>query len=256
MKEQKYEIDFYEKIGNWDFSDINCETEKLSNWDFYEKIRENSNEKSLCLDLGTGGGEKVLQYYPKVQMIIATDLSKKMIETAKKNAKNHPEKIVKFAQMSNLEITFPNEIFDLVSARHTIIEAKQIYDVLNDDGVLVIEGIDRKDCWSLKEMFGRGQGFHDEISIAQKDYEDLKKAGFSEIQKVEIYENEYYKTKEDLLALLLKTPILDDISEFSTEAWQHTKKIENEIFDKYVKQNKTQRGIRLERVLYGIVAKK
>ena len=29
----------------------------------------------------------------------------------------------------------------------------------------------------------------------------------------QLYEREYYKTKEDLLALLLKTPILNDFSE-------------------------------------------
>ena len=82
MKELKY----YEEIGNWNFSDIKYKTEKLTNWDFYEKIREYSNEKSLCLDIGTGGGEKVLANYPDVGMIIATDFSKEMIKTAKENS--------------------------------------------------------------------------------------------------------------------------------------------------------------------------
>lgn len=70
---QEKELNYYEKIGNWDFSQIKYETEKLNNWEFYEKIKENTDEKSLCLDLGVGGGEKVLKYYPNVRMIIATD---------------------------------------------------------------------------------------------------------------------------------------------------------------------------------------
>ena len=70
------EKEYYEKRGNWDFSEIKCITEKLTNWDYFEKIKENSNEKSLCLDLGTGGGENVLKNYPKVGMIIGTDFSK------------------------------------------------------------------------------------------------------------------------------------------------------------------------------------
>ena len=89
---QKSELNYYEKIGNWDFSQIKRKTEKLTTWDFYEKIKENTNEKSLCLDLGTGGGERVLRDYPEVGMIIATDFSDEMIKTAKKNAKKYSNK--------------------------------------------------------------------------------------------------------------------------------------------------------------------
>ena len=41
---QKSELNYYEKIGNWDFSQIKCKTEKLTTWDFYEKIKENNKE--------------------------------------------------------------------------------------------------------------------------------------------------------------------------------------------------------------------
>lgn len=253
---QKSELKYYERIGNWDFSDIKCKTEKLTNWDFYEKIKENTNEKSLCLDLGTGGGEKVLKRYTNVGMIIATDFSKEMIKTAKENAKNYPNKNVKFVQMNNLNMKFPEGIFDLISARHTIINAQQIYNVLNEKGTLVIEGVDKKDCWELKQIFGRGQAYNDEISISEKDYNDIKGAGFSKIEKVEILENEYYETEEDLLALLLKAPILDDFSEINENDFENKPVIEKELFDEYVKKYKTEKGILLERVLYGIVAKK
>ena len=77
---QENELNQYEKIGNWDFSQIKCKTENLTNWNYWDKIKENTNEKSLCLDLGTGGGEKVLNEYPDVGMVIATDFSKNMKE--------------------------------------------------------------------------------------------------------------------------------------------------------------------------------
>ena len=62
-------------------------------------------------------------------------------------------KNIKFACMDNLHMTFPNEIFDLISARHTIINAKQIYDCLVPGGTIVIRGVDKKDCWEIKELF-------------------------------------------------------------------------------------------------------
>lgn len=253
---QQNELKYYENLGNWDFSKIKYKTEKITNLDFYEKIKENTNENSLCLDIGTGGGEKVLKYYPNVGMIIATDFSKEMIKTAKENAKKYSNKKVKFAYMDNLKMNFPNELFDLISARHTVINAKQIYDSLKEKGVLIIEGIDKKDCWDLKELFKRGQAFKDKISIAEQDYNDLKEAGFSKIDAIEIYENEYYETEEDLMALLLKVPIIDDFSEINNENFVHQTVIEKELFDEYVRRNKTEKGILLKRVLYGIVATK
>ena len=132
-------------------------------------------------------------------MIIATDFSEEMIKTAKKNAKNYPNKRVKFAKMNNLEMKFPKETFDLISARHTIIDAKQIHDCLVPGGSVVIRGVDKKDCWEIKELFGRGQAYNDEIAISEKDYLDLKEAGFNIVEKVEILQNEYYETEEDLL---------------------------------------------------------
>ena len=184
IRMQESELKYYERIGNWDFSQIKCKTENLTNWDFYEKIRENSDEKSLCLDLGTGGGEKVLKSYPDVGMVIATDFSEEMIKTAKENGKKYADKKVKFTKMNNLEMNFPKETFDLISARHTIINAKQIYDCLVAGGTIVIRGVDKKDCWEIKELFGRGQAYNDEIAISEKDYLDLKEAGFKNIERV------------------------------------------------------------------------
>ena len=85
--------------------------------------------------------EAFLKYYPKVRMIIATDFSKEMVYTAKENAKKYPEKNVKFGVMDNLIMNFPNDLFDLVSARHTKINAKGVYDCLTNGGAIVIAGV-------------------------------------------------------------------------------------------------------------------
>lgn len=256
------ELNYYEEIANWDFSYIKYQTERELTWEFYDQIRKHTNTNSLCLDIGTGGGEKVLTRYPEVGMLIATDFSEEMIKTANQNLQKHlienqnKNKKVKFVQMDNLNMTFPANLFDLVSARHTVINAKQIYETLKPGGVLIIEGVDKEDCWELKELFGRGQAYNDEVAISDKDFQDIKSAGFTEIEKVEIFEDEYYETEDDLMALLLKTPILDDFSEEAENDFVHRKVIEKDLFDAYVKQYKTDKGIWLKRKLYGIVAKK
>lgn len=253
---QELEYKRYEEIGNWNFSDIKYTVEQDGSWDFYKEISKYSNKNSLILDLGTGGGENALSKMPDAAMIIATDFSPKMIETANKNKESYPNKNIKFATMNNLNMNFPNNLFDIITARHTIIDAYQIYNCLSNKGILIIEGVDKYDCWELKKIFNRGQAFNDNISISQKDYNDLKKAGFSEINLQEIVQYEYYKTENDLLALLLKTPILDDFSKLYTSNNTHKNQIEKDLFNKYVSTHTTDKGIVLKRILYGIIAKK
>ncbi|MBO4815913.1 MAG: methyltransferase domain-containing protein [Clostridia bacterium] len=245
----------YEELGNWDFSNINLIEEHENNWDMYEEIKKNSNEKSLVLDLGTGGGQKVFSKMPKnIGMVIGTDLSPKMIETAQENLIKHPEVKAKFLVMNNLKLEFPDGLFDIVSARHTVINAKEIYRVLNEKGVLILRGVDKYDCWELKELFGGGQCFNDKVAISKQEFEDIKNAGFKKVQLIELKANEYYKTKDDLFALLLKVPILDGFSvKLRNEEILNTNM---DLFEKYVKQNTTPKGILLKRVYYGIIATK
>lgn len=104
-------------------------------------------------------------------------------------------------------------------------------------------------------MFGRGQAYRDTKPISLIDYEAIMDAGFKDVELIPLHVIEYYRTKEDLYALLVKTPILDDFSEEVYKEYER-KPIEKEIFEKYVNENTTERGIKLIRRYYGIIAKK
>ena len=246
----KNEIKRYDEQGNWDFSKLNIVTEYETNWDMYEEVKKYSDEKSLILDLGTAAGERIFKQMPKdIGYIIGTDLSFKMIENAKKNTKVNPNVKVKFAIMDNLKLNFPDGIFDIVTARHTIINAKEIYRVLNDNGILIVRGVDKEDCQEIKDIFGRGQCYNDKIAISQQDYQDIKNAGFKDVKLFKIFANEYFKTKEDLMELLLRVPILNDFE-------SDRKEIEENLFKEYIEKYSTNKGILLKRKYYGIIAKK
>jgi hypothetical protein len=171
-----------------------------------------------------------------------------MIETAKVNLKTYNREDVKFLKMNNLKIEFKDNTFNVISARHTVINGKELYRTLKEKGIVIIEGVDKDDCIELKNIFKRGQAYNDKKAISKIDYEDLVDSGFKIIKNIRIEEYEYYKTKEDLLALLLKTPIIDDFSNYEKKI------IEPELLDKYIEKYTTPKGILLKRVLYGIVA--
>jgi len=242
------EKDFYENLGNWDFSFINCEEERLTNWEFIDELKKIVNEDSKILDLGTGGGEKLLTY-PVVKEIVGTDFSSKMIETANKNLLMSGRSDVIFKVMDNLNMNVEEDYFDVVTARNTITDMKEIYSCLKKGGYLLLHGVDKLDCWELKSLFGHGQGFEDVKPISLIDYENAFDAGFIDVELIPLHVREYYKTVYDLLALLYKTPILEDFD-------AKERKIDLYLLDKYVKSHISEKGIVLVRRYYGIVAKK
>ena len=249
------ENDYYNRLSNWSFDDINYTEEIFTNWIYEEKIKEHINEFSKILDLGTAAGEQVLKNFPDCAEILGTDSSMEMIKSANQNLINSGRKNITFKVMDNLKMDTPNNYFDLVTARHTKINPIQIYKTLKPGGCLIVRGVDKLDCWELKYIFKKGQGYKDLKPISLIDYENIIDAGFKNVELVPIHIREYYKTKEDLIALLLKTPILIDFSE-ENENNNLKLDIDMTLLDKYINSHKTNKGILLIRRYYGITAKK
>ena len=251
---KKNEFGYYEQIKNWDFSLFDFQTEKLTNWNIYEILKKITNKNSKILDLGTGGGEKLLKYFPKVKEILGTDFSSEMIKTANKNLEESKRKNIFFKVMNNLKMDTHNEYYDVVVARNTVIDSKQIYKTLNKNGCLLIHGVDKYDCWELKKIFGKGQGYFDERPISIIDYENVLDAGFKDVELIPIHERQYLKTKSELLLFLLKVPIIDDFCEENKDYYKT--QIDEKKLDKYIERNSYDKGIRIVRRYYGIVGKK
>lgn len=249
------EYDYYNNLANWSFDNINYISENFTNWIYEDEIVKHSNVNSKILDLGTAAGEKVLKKFPECAEILGTDYSEEMIKAANKNLKESGRSNIKFKIMNNLEMDTPDNYFNLVTARHTVTDPKQIYKTLKSGGYLIIRGVDKLDCWSLKRLFNRGQGFTNTKPISLIDYEAVLDAGFKNVELIPLHVVEYYKTKEDLYALLLKVPILDNFSKMKNGEYERAP-IENNIFEKYVAENTTEKGIKLIRRYYGIVAQK
>lgn len=245
MKNLEYE--FYNNEKKWDFDEFEIKADCLTNWDMYKILKENANEKSKILDLGTGGGEKVIKCFPKVKEIIATDYSVDMIETAKKNLEVSKRKDIEFRIMNNLAMDTKDDYFDIVVARNTIIDPRQIYKTLKKGGLLIVRGVDKLDCWDLKRLFGRGQEYNSEKPQSQVDFEGLLNANFKDVELVPIYTREYFKDKETLIRFLKRVPIL---------GYPNNANFDLDKIDEYVKDSTKNKQILLKRQYYGITARK
>lgn len=256
MKQTK-EKEFYEEIKDWDFSKFEIESESLTNWDLFKILNKLANKDSKILDLGTGGGEKLLQFFPQAKEILGTDFSEGMINTAKKNLELSGRKDVTFRIMDNLKMDVPEDYFDIVVARNTVTDPSQIYKCLKKGGYLLLRGVDKDDCWSLKLLFGKGQGFTDEKPISIIDYENILNAGFKDVELVPLHEREYFKNEQLFKEFLKKVPIIDDFSEeFGDNKDCYSHGLDEELLNDYIQKNTYNRKIRLLRRYYGITARK
>lgn len=237
---------FYDKIGKilgWDFSNIKYDVIDNSKFQYFDEVNKYVSKDTVLLDIGTGGGEKLINLVSdNCLMKIGTDFSKEMIRTANKNI---PLKYcnIKFFEMNSENLLFPQDFFDIVCARHTPFNIDEIFRVLKLDGIFISEQVDEDDCLELKNIFERGQGYKVEIKLKEKIQKELSKMDFKKVEFYDIVQEEYYETEEDLLFLLKNTPIISDFGE---------KEHDYEKFNCYVEKNITNKGIYLERKLFGI----
>ncbi len=261
MKQEK-EIKYYDEVKDWNFDMFEIESETLTNWDLYQILNKVANKNSKILDLGTGGGEKVLKFFPDCKEILATDLSEEMIKTANNNLIQSGRQNITFRIMDNLKMDVPKEYFDIVVARNTVTDPKQIYECLKHGGYLLVHGVDKDDCWNLKLLFKKGQGFYDKKPISIIDYENVLNAGFKDVELVPIFEREYFKNEYLFKAFLRKVPIIDDFSQEEVNRHEEEKTnkyvddINEDLLDEYISENTYNGKIKLLRRYYGITARK
>lgn len=246
IEEQK----FYDKIGKiigWDFSKMKYNVIDESKFKYFEEINKNITDETILLDLGTGGGEKLINLVSNNCLLkIGTDFSEEMIKSANNNSKEKKLPI-RFIKMDSEILNFPDEFFNIICARHTPFAINEIYRILKKGGLFFSEQIDEDDCIELKKVFNRGQGYNDKIKLVNKIKEDFEKFDFKEVNFFDILQEEYYKTEEDLLFLLNNTPILPN---FGNVIGDYEK------FNQYTEKYKTEKGILLNRKLFGIKAVK
>ena len=243
------DFEYFEKMAHWSFDEFGIHEECLTDWDLYGLLNAAADKDSRILDLGTAGGEKILEFFPDCAEILGTDYSPAMIETAKENLAKSGRKNILFKVMDNLNMDVPSGYFDIVVARHTCTNPKQIYECLKPGGTLLIRGVDKYDCWNLKLMMGGGQGWNDLVPVSIADYENVLKAGFSEAELVPIHMREYFKDKEVFKRFLETVPILDGVAIGGGI-------LDEEKLEKYISENTISGRIILYRAYYGLSAKK
>ncbi|MBU5349364.1 class I SAM-dependent methyltransferase [Paenibacillus lautus] len=248
MKSQEYKS-FYDIVGalnGWDFSKVRCISEGVE-WDFYDEVGKLSKPSDVVLDIGTGGGESLLSIADQAALLVGIDLSHSMIETAQSNKRKAAASNVRLMQMDAESLQFPEAFFNLISCRHSPFRASEVGRVLEEDGVFLTQQVRESDKANLAHAFGRGQSSREDGALKDQYMEELRLAGFRNIQYAEYDADEYYEREEDLIFLLKHTPIIPGFGQEESDF---------RILQQFIRDHRTDRGIRTNSARFMIVARK
>jgi len=241
---------FYDKIGSkigYDFSQIKVISEGVK-WFFYKEVKKRCHVNSLLLDIGTGGGERVLKIAKSIHFLVGIDISENMIKAARKNMQEKNIKNAKFFVMDSNNINFPDGFFDIISCRLSIFNCLEVSRLLTKDGIFMTQQASEADKINIKEFFGRGMGYGIKDGTSKESsVNELKKAGFSEVITMDYNAIEYYNEPKDLLFILKNTPLLPDFGNNNDDFIK---------FNNFINKYNTTKGIKTNLKRYMIIAKK
>ncbi|WP_458120701.1 class I SAM-dependent methyltransferase [Paenibacillus sp. Z6-24] len=235
MRESQYKA-FYDRVGldnGWDFSRMKCETEGAA-WDFYMEISRRCRPDDLLLDIGTGGGEALLELADAARLLVGVEQSTGMMQTAAANLAASGKHNVRILQMDARELQFPDGLFNIVSCRHAPFDEYETFRVLADGGVFLTQQVSEGDKRNLVQAFGREQERQPDGTLMNRYLDGLEQAGFRNVRCEQYDADEYYATAEDLVFLLKHAPIIPD---FGRDAEDFV------ILDQFVQEYRTDRGI-------------
>lgn len=244
--------EMYEKVGSvvgWDFSKIDKRKKVVGKkWDFLEIVKGYVTDKTVLLDIGTGGGKKLLEVAKTVEKAYGIDHQQSMISTAHRNLAESKMRNVEFKLADAKNLPFPEEHFDIIMCRHAPFSAQQVYRVMKPKGIFLTQQVySGKDAANIKRIFGRGQGYGRKPGTGiKKHVRELQAAGFEILRKDTCNVTEYYADMADVIFLLRNTPIIPDFD--IDKDRKHLEEIES----KY----KTDYGIKTNSARYLLVCRK
>jgi SAM-dependent methyltransferase len=152
---EKWQAEERHPFTGWDFSYLAARwIDETPPWSYEEMVRELMAVSRAVLDLGTGGGEKLLGFkdvFPP--RVVATEGYPPNFRLARERLGPLGVEVVK-SDGSLFEILpFEAEAFDLVIDRHTGFNIAEVERVLTPDGTFLTQQVDGRNLSDLSAVF-------------------------------------------------------------------------------------------------------
>ncbi len=143
----------------WDFSRMQTRREPVP-WDYMEIVPRYLKPTDSVLDVGTGGGEKLLAFAQYFWRGVGIDPDPDMIRAARENGATQSN--VTFVEMGAEALALPDATFDVVLTRHAPTFVPEVVRVLKPGGYFVTQQVGPKNMANIREEFGTGDDAEDD----------------------------------------------------------------------------------------------
>jgi SAM-dependent methyltransferase len=133
----------------WDFSRMNT-TQAATPWEYLSVVREHLRSTDSAIDIGTGGGERLIELRTDARTLLGVDPDADMILRARELALREGAANVEFEVGTGEGI---DEHFDVVINRHAPFEPGVIHQLLRPGGYFVTQQVGQNNMANVKLAF-------------------------------------------------------------------------------------------------------
>ena len=138
----------------WDFGRMATERDPVP-WDFMDVVAAFLRPTDVVLDIGTGGGERLVRLASAYASGVGVDPDPAMIRVARSNARGVPN--VRFLQASAEHLApLEGEAFDVVLTRHAPVDVAELNRVTKSGGLFLCQGVGARNMANIRRAFNTG----------------------------------------------------------------------------------------------------
>lgn len=163
MEVRPYSVDELQTLADevgtrsgWDFGRMRTERDPVP-WDYLEVAARYLSPTDVVLDVGTGGGERLLTLASRFATGVGIDPDPDMVRVAQANATTPATTHVTFQQAGTDDLpSFPLGTFDVVLTRHAPVSALGVDHVTKPGGYFICQGVGARNMENIRLTFQTG----------------------------------------------------------------------------------------------------
>lgn len=153
---RNWEREAQQPFQGWDFSYLQGRYhEETPPWSYEKRVRALLPGAASLLDMGTGGGEKLLEFrslFPP--LTVATEGYAPNIPVAAATLNAYGAQVIPYDSERDARMPFADASFQVIINRHESYAADEIARVLTPNGVFCTQQVDGRDLDDLHAVFG------------------------------------------------------------------------------------------------------
>lgn len=152
----QWQAEEQQPFAGWNFSYLTGRYhEEIPPWSYEASVRDLAREADSLLDLGTGGGEKLLELKDALPAhTVATEGYAPNVPIARANLEPHGIKVVAYNIDEEARMPFDDDSFPCIIDRHEAFDAVEIARILRPGGVFLTQQVDGRDLGEFLGWFG------------------------------------------------------------------------------------------------------